>query len=256
MKMADRRYVNLLREMTLAQFKIRDQSTFFGFLWSFLNPLIALGLLFALFSSRLGQDIEHYSLYLLIGIVHYTHFSNGTASSMQVLHNMGSLTRNTVFPKDILVIACAATHSIDFVVSMVICMTLAFVSGLSLTTALAALPLVCILQIMLILWVSFLLSSFYVHVRDLAHVYQVFLRLLIFVTPIFYGMSFVGEGLAKYVLLANPLTHAINFSRAIIIEGRLFRTDVFLSLFFLNALLVYVTYKTFKKIEPTFSESV
>ena len=99
MKIGDRRYLNLLREMALAQFKLRDQSTFFGFLWSFLNPLIALGLLFVLFRSKLGVDVEHYGVYLLIGIIHYSHFSNATTASMNVLCSMRSLTRNADIPQ-------------------------------------------------------------------------------------------------------------------------------------------------------------
>ena len=139
---------------------------------------------------------------------------------------------------------------------MLICVAIALLSGVNLTGAMAALPLVFVLQLMLILWVSFLLSSLYIYVRDLAHVYQVFLRLLFFVTPIFYGFSFVGEGIAKYVVLANPLTHSIDFARFVIIQGRLFDMKLFLVLVCCNALLVYAAYKIFKKLEPTFAENV
>ncbi|TMA95556.1 MAG: hypothetical protein E6J74_11450 [Deltaproteobacteria bacterium] len=256
MKIGDRKYLNLLREMTLAQFKLRDQSTFFGFLWSFLNPLIVVGLLFAVFSSRLSGDIDHYGLYLLIGIIHYTHFSNATIASMQVLYSMKTLTRDAIFPKDVLVLASILTHTIDFVLSMLICVALAIFSGVKLTSAMAALPFVLALQVTLILWVSFLLSGLYIYVRDLAHVYQVFLRLLFFITPIFYGLSFVGGGVAKYLLLANPLTHSINFARTLIIKGQLFDMNIFLVLVLSNGCLVYGAYKMFKKLEPTFAENV
>jgi len=242
--------------MTLAQFKLRDQSTFFGFLWSFLNPLIALGLLFVLFRSKLGVDVEHYGVYLLIGIIHYSHFSNATTASMNVLRNMHNLTRNAIFPKEVLVLASILTSTIEFFLSMLICLAIALLSGVNLTGAIAALPFAFILQLMLILWVSFLLSSLYIYVRDLAHVYQVFLRLLFFVTPIFYGFSFVDEGIAKYVVLANPLTHSIDFARFVIIQGRLFDMKLFLVLVCCNALLVYAAYKIFKKLEPTFAENV
>jgi ABC-type polysaccharide/polyol phosphate export permease len=256
MKIGDRRYLNLLREMALAQFKLRDQSTFFGFLWSFLNPLIALGLLFVLFRSKLGVDVEHYGVYLLIGIIYYSHFSNATVASMNVLYSMGGITRNAIFPKEVLVLASILTNTIEFILSMLICLAIALLSGVKLTSAVAALPFVFILQIMLILWVSFLLSSLCIYVRDLAHVYQVFLRLLFFVTPIFYGFSFVGEGLAKYVVLANPLTHSIDFARAVIIKGQLFDMKLFLGLVSCNAVLIYATYKMFKKLEPAFAENV
>jgi lipopolysaccharide transport system permease protein len=256
MKLADRKYLNLWREMTRAQFKLRDQSTFFGFLWSFLNPLITVGLLFALFSSQLSNEIQHYALYLLIGIVHYTHFSNATAASINVLQSMSALTRNGVFPKDVLVIASITTHTIDFVLSTLVCVMIALFSGISITFAILALPLVLALQIMLVLWVSLLLSGFFVFVRDLVHIYNVFLRLLFFITPIFYGLSFVGRGVGKFVLLANPLSHSIIFTRTLLITGQLFDLRQFIALFSINAFLLYASYKIFKRLEPTFSENV
>lgn len=256
MKLGDRKYLNLWREMTRAQFKLRDQSTFFGFLWSFLNPLITVSLLFALFSSQLSSEIQYYALYLLIGIVHYTHFSNATAASINVLQSMSALTRNGVFPKDVLVIASITTHTIDFVLATLVCVIIALFSGVTITSAIIALPLVLTLQIMLVLWVSLLLSSFFVFVRDLVHIYNVFLRLLFFITPIFYGLSFVGRGVGKYVLLANPLSHSIIFARTLLITGQLFDLRQFITLFAVNAFLLYASYKIFKRLEPTFSENV
>jgi len=256
MILGDRKYLNLLREMTLAQFKLRDQSSFFGFLWSFLNPLIMLSMLFIVFKPTLSGDIDNYSLYLLIGIVQYTHFSNATTASMQVLYSMKALTKDAIFPKDVLVLASILIHTVDFMLSMFICVGIAVFSGLNPATAIAALPVAFASQTMLILWVSFLLASLYIHVRDLAHVYQVFLRLLFFITPIFYGLSFVGAGIAKYLLLVNPLTHSITFARSLILKGQLFDVKTFVVFMSLNGILVYITYRMFKRLEPTFAERV
>ena len=256
MKFGDRKYLNLLREMTLAQFKVKDQSTFFGFLWSFLNPLLLLTLLFVLFNSRLGDDIEHYGVFLLIGIIYYTYFSNATTAAMQVLLARVTLTRHTVFPKDVLVISSVVTNTTEFLISLLICVMLALWSGIGLSGALVALPLVVILQISLVVWVAFFLSSFYVYVRDLAHVYNLFLRILFFITPIFYSISFVGDGVPKYIVLANPLTQSITLARTLIIEGKLFNMRFFLLHLGANMLLVYVSYQLFKKLEPTFAENV
>jgi lipopolysaccharide transport system permease protein len=256
MKFADRKYINLWREMTRAQFKIRDQSSLFGFFWSLLNPLFAVGLLFALFSSQLRSDIEFYALYLLIGTVYYTHFSNATAASITVLQSMSALTRDGIFPKDVLVLASISTHTIDFLLSTLICIVIAIFSGVTITSAILALPLVLLLQVMLVLWVSLLLSSFFVFVRDLMHIYHVFLRLLFFITPIFYGFSFVGRGVGRYVLLANPLSHSITFARTVVLSGHLFDWRQFTALFAINGLMLYGSYKVFKRLEPIFSENV
>lgn len=256
MKLGDHKYLNLWREMTRAQFKLRDQSSFFGFLWSFLNPLITVGLLFTLFSSQLSQDIQYYALYMLIGIVYYTHFSNATAASVSVLQSMNALTRNGVFPKDILVVSAISTHTIDFLLSTLVCVLIALIYGVPMTASVLTLPLVVILQIMLVLWVSLLLSSFFVFVRDLQHIYNVFLRLLFFITPIFFALPFVGQGLGRYVLLINPLSHTIIFARDLLTQGKLFDLQHFAILFAINTALLFVSYKIFKKLEPMFAENV
>lgn len=256
MTLGDHKYLNLWREMTRAQFKLRDQSSFFGFLWSFLNPLITVALLFALFSSQLSNEIQYYALYMLIGIVFYTHFSNATGASISVLQSMGALTRNGVFPKDILVIASISTHTIDFVLSILVCVFIAFIYGVPISVSILALPFVVILQIMLVLWVSLLLSSFFVFIRDLQHIYNVFLRLLFFITPIFFALSFVGHGLGRYVLLANPLSHTIIFARELLTKGRLFDLQEFALFFAINAILLLASYKIFKRLEPMFAENV
>lgn len=256
MKLGDHKYLNLWREMTRAQFRLRDQSSFFGFLWSFLNPLITVGLLFALFSSQLSNEIQYYALYMLVGIVFYTHFSNATAASISVLQSMGALTRNGVFPKELLVIASISTHTVDLVLSTLVCVLIALLYGVPLTASVFALPLVLILQIVLVLWVSLLLSSFYVFVRDLQHIYNVFLRLLFFITPIFFAFSFVGQGLGRYMLLANPLSHTIIFARELLTKGQLFSMRDFTVLFATNTVMLLVSYRLFKRLEPMFAENV
>lgn len=256
MRIYDKKSLNLLRELVLSQFKLKDQSTFFGFIWSFLNPLVMLVVLFVFFRSRLGDDIKHYAIFLLIGIIHYTHFANCTGASMRVLYSMKELTCNTVFPKELLVIGSILSITIDFILSMSIAIVIAYFAGVDLSWTVAMLPFVLVLQIMLVSWISLLLSCIHVYVRDVEHIYQVFLRLLFFITPIFYDLSFLGKGTAKYIVLLNPLTYLIDFSRSVVIEGKLFSIESFLLLFLVNAIMMYFGFIIFRQFEPTFAENV
>src|ERR671918_442990 len=106
------KHLNLLRELSAAQFKLKDQSTFFGYLWSFLHPLIMLLVLFAVFHKKIGDTIPNYAVYLLIGIIQYTHFSISTSVSMRVLRSMRNLTRDAIFPKELLVFGSIVATSI------------------------------------------------------------------------------------------------------------------------------------------------
>ena len=256
MNMLGNKYLNLLREITLAQFKLKDQSTFFGYVWSFLNPLLMLAVLFAFFRLRIGGEIEHYAIYLLLGIIHYTHFSNSTTAALRVLYSMKHLTCNAVFPKELLVMGSILASFVEFAISLFICTVIAFFAGVDIRWSLFMLPLVILLQGLLVFWISLLLSGLYVFIRDIDHIYQVFLRLLFFLTPIFYSLSFLGQDMARHIVLANPLTYLIGFSRAIVIEGRLFSVHLFLLFLLVNIVLIYCSFRVFKRIEPRFAENL
>jgi ABC-type polysaccharide/polyol phosphate export permease len=252
----DTRALNLLRELTVSQYKLKDQSTFFGLLWSFLNPLFMVGVLFIFFHGRLGHTVEHYGIFLLLGLVQYTHFSNATNNSMRVLLSMRQLTKEVVFPKEFLVFSSTMANSVDLVVAMAVCTLTAYVAGVAPAWSALLLPYVIVLQILLVTWVSLLLSWMFLFARDVEHIYQVFLRALLFITPIFYGQSFLGEGLARDLVLLNPLAQLIELSRSILIQGVIPSLPWLLGLLLVNLLLVGLAFRLFKAFEPRLAEHV
>ena len=97
-------------------------------------------------------------------------------------------------------------------------------------------------------------AGLYVFVRDVQHIYQVGLRILFFVTPIFYSISFLEENqLAHTIVMLNPLTHLIEFSRTLILEGVLFSLSHYLLVLLVNLLMVAFSLRVFRKLEPDFS---
>lgn len=250
----DQKYYNLLREITITQFKLKDQRTFLGLVWSFLHPLFVLGLLFVVFNIKFAERIEHFPIYLLIGIVHITHFSMCTSSSMSILVRMKNLTVNTTFPKETLVMASVIANTFEFILSLMVCIMIAFFSGVALNISIVLSLMVILMQTMFVLWVSLLLSCLYVFIADINHIYQVFLRMLFFITPVFYDLSFLDNGIAKNIALANPLTHLMSLSRNLILSGQ-FASFEFVGWFLLvNSALVVIALRVFRRFEPNFAE--
>jgi ABC-type polysaccharide/polyol phosphate export permease len=252
----DKQYLSLLRELAITRYKLKDQSTFLGFLWSFLHPLIMLVLLFILFSGRLDKGIDHYAVYLLIGLVQFTHFSTSTNRAMHVLVSMKHLTSDTIFPKELLVIGSVLADVVELMVAMAICVIIAEITGVNLSWAVFMLPFVFLLQVTLVLWVSMCLACLYVFVRDLTYVYQAFVRVLMFATPIFYAPSFLEHGTAQYILWLNPLAHLVSFSRSLIISGEILPLQQLLLFCLVNAALLYGSIQLFRRYEPVFAEYV
>jgi lipopolysaccharide transport system permease protein len=116
------------------------------------------------------------------------------------------------------------------------------------------LPFMFLLQLMLVLWVSLCLSCLYVFVRDVTYVYQAFVRLLLFATPIFYAPSFLESEAAQFIVWLNPLAHLVSFSRSLILGGELFPVRQLILFLLANVLLLYGSLRLFRKYEPAFAE--
>ena len=224
-----------------------------GLFWSFLQPLAMLAVLYVFFRGRVGEGISNYAVFLLIGIVHFTHFSKTTSSAMRVLHHMRGLVTNVIFPKELLVFSSALSDAPEFLLSIPIVLATAWAMGTPIGGALLLLPVVLLLQFMLVLWVSLLLSALYIFVRDLDHIYEVALRILFFITPIMYDMSFLGAT-SRRIALLNPLTTTIGFSRTIILEGRAPNLGSLAGALLLNILLTALALFIFRRAEPALVE--
>jgi len=255
MRRYDARRLNLLRELTVAQYTLKDQSTVGGLLWSLLNPLFMVGVLFVFVRGWQGGTVEHSGASLLLGVIAYTYFANATSGSMRVLFNMKPLTREAVFPKELLVLSSTMSHTIDFLITTGLCVVGATIAGMRISWLALPLAGVVLLEFLVVLWVSLVLSCLYLVARDLEHIYQVFLRALLFLTPVFYPQSLLGHGLAQDLVTLNPLAQVIDLARAILLDGDPSLGRLF-GLLVVNGLLVVASFRLFRAFEPRLAEYV
>ena len=249
------KHVDLLRELTVTHVKTKDSNSILGALWSFLNPLLFLFIIFIMFSLHFSGSTPHYGIYILIGFVQYTYLSNCTVAAMTILKSMEQLTSQTLFPKELLVFSVVLSQTYEFIIALTITIIISFFTGISFSWSFLTLPLIIILQIIFVLWISLILSWIYLLIRDIQHIYQVFLRLLMFVCPIFYPISFIkGNYWAELIVKINPLTHLITYTRTVVIDGKMFSIESFLLLLSGNLILLYLSLLLFKRVEPRFGE--
>src|SRR5262245_24245387 len=71
------RYRNLLSNLVAKDLKVRYKSSILGFFWSLLNPLLMMLVFTFVFTQLLGETIEHFSIFVLIGLLSW----NWTAAS-------------------------------------------------------------------------------------------------------------------------------------------------------------------------------
>src|SRR5665648_658861 len=83
----------LLKQLVITDFKLRYQGSALGYIWALLRPLFLFIVLFIVFDKflRLGSTIPHYPVYLLLGIVLWSYFTEVTNLGMSSIVSKGDL---------------------------------------------------------------------------------------------------------------------------------------------------------------------
>jgi ABC-type polysaccharide/polyol phosphate export permease len=108
------RYRALISSLVARELKARYRGSVLGFLWTFANPLLLLGIYTFVFTvvmpgSRGGTRLEPYALFLLCGILPWTWFQTSVLESCTVLVAGGNLIRKVLFPAEVLPIVTVLT---------------------------------------------------------------------------------------------------------------------------------------------------
>ena len=113
-------YRNLIWVLAWTDFKERYKNSVLGFLWSLLEPLLMLGVLYIVFSNLMKVQVEHYQLFLLQGIIMWSFFTRSTSGSLYALKFKTPLIKKVYFPRDILVISSCITALLMSIFSSIV----------------------------------------------------------------------------------------------------------------------------------------
>jgi ABC-2 type transport system permease protein len=263
----NRRNRILLRELVVTEFKLRYQGSVLGYLWSLLKPLLLFAILYLVFVKflRFGSDIEHFPVYLLLGVVMWSFFTEATTQGMQAIVSRGDLIRKINFPKYIIVISGTISALINLVLNLLVVGVFILVSGVDLHMTLLLLPLNIIELYVFSLAIAFLLAAMYVKYRDVSHIWEVFMQGAFYATPILYPISMVAaqSDIAAKLLLLNPVAQIIQDTRYNLITHQTVTTGSFVD----NGLIASIPFiiviisiifasSYFKKNQKYFAENV
>ena len=211
-----KKYFPLVKELVNRDLKIKYRRSFLGYLWSLMNPLMMMCVLTAVFSHFFRFDIPNYPLYLIIGQVWFSFFSNATKLAMESILRNALLLKKVYVPKFVFPMASVTSTFTNMLFSVVAIFIVMVATGVSLHLPQLLLPIPLIFMFIFSLGVGLILSALTVYFQDMFHLYSVFLTALGYATPIFYPISVVPEDIRPFLML-NPLYHFIDYCRQILL---------------------------------------
>jgi lipopolysaccharide transport system permease protein len=212
-------YRELVWNLTIVDLKNRYQNTTLGFFWSLLSPLLLALVLYFIFSHLFGRE-ENFAINLLVGIMAWRFFANGTSSSLGAIVGKPSLVTRVYIPRQILVLSNTLANLISSLLEFIVLLPIIFVLLGHLPVTVLLFPFVHIIYFWFIYGAGLLLSSLFVYFRDLNQIWEVLINVLFFCSPIIYPLSIVPDYLMPYYRL-NPTTQFIIMYRDVMIAGDL-----------------------------------
>ncbi|MGL9728873.1 ABC transporter permease [Enterococcus sp. DIV0756] len=207
----------LLRELVKTDFKLRYQGSVIGYVWSILKPLLLFAVMYIVFVRflRFGQDVPHFAVALLLGMVLWNFFTETTNLGMMSIVSRGDLLRKLSFPTEIIVISISINALINLVISFVIVFIFGLINQVEVSHYAFVVPLLLIELFAFSLGVAFILATIYVKFRDIGPIWEVLLQVGMYMTPLIYPVTLVMDKdltIAKLLML-NPMAQIIQDMR-------------------------------------------
>jgi len=218
-KIFSKRNRALLRELVVTDFKLRYQGSLLGYAWSLLRPLMLFIILYVVFAHffKLGKDIPHFPIYLLLGIVLWNFFAEMTSQSLSSIVARGDLIRKIRIPRWIIVISSSVSALINLGLNLIIVAVFIVINGADPSRAAIWLPVILLEIYIFALGVSLLLSTAYVKYRDVAPIWEVAMQGLFYLTPILYPLTIITNTTLQKLVVLSPMAQAIQDARNAIV---------------------------------------
>lgn len=248
-------YREFLKTSIQKEFRGKYKKSFLGVFWSFLNPLFQLLIYALVFPFILGNTIENYTVFLIVGLMPWTFFNNTIIQSAACIVNNAGIVKKVYFPREILPISTATSNLINFLITQVIVLIALMISGIGIGKSIIVFPIIVIIQYVLQLGLSFIFSAITVYVRDIEYIINIFMMLMFYLCPIVYEPSMIPENFLPFFKL-NPMFHIITFYRTILYEKKIPGLIVILEVFLVCLFLLWLGYMIFKKLKKRFAEEL
>ena len=203
-------YRQLVYFLTWRDLKVRYRQTVLGVAWVLLQPLLTMVVFSLIFGrvAKIPSEGVPYPIFSFAALLPWTFFSNAIlAASMSVVASSAMITK-VYFPRLLLPLAAVGGTLVDFVLSFVVFAGLMAYYGVVPPPRVVLLPLLVLLAVAAPLGLGMLLAALNVRYRDVRYVVPFLVQFWLFLTPVVYPASLLGEPWRSLIGL-NPMTGVV-----------------------------------------------
>lgn len=265
------KYRYLLRNLVARDLKARYKNSVLGILWSILNPLFLMIVFTILFSVLANNEIRHYPIFVLVGLIPWNFFNGSLVSGTTSITGNSSLVKKVYFPRELLPVSALLSNLVNFLIAFGVLIVFLYIFDIGLTVHSLWVPLIMLTQLIFTLGLILLLGSLTVFYGDVLMILDVVLLAWFFLTPVFYSLEMFGPTAtvlgvtfnpAQVMRWINPMASIIDGYRTVLwgtylSDGPVSMQPIYLLRTFITSLIVLVVgYAAFARLDPLFGEKL
>lgn len=221
------RYRQLIALLVVRELKVRYKRSIFGLLWTMLNPLLLMVVYTVVFATIMKAPQRNFAIFLLAGLLPWLFFSISVLQGLNSILTNQELIRKVRVPQAVFPLSVVGSNLVNLVLSLIPLLLLMVVLRQPLTPALLFLPASILVLAVFTSGVTLLLATFTVFFRDVRHLAEVALQMLMYLSPVFYDLQMLGQHDSwwfrafRLFLRVNPLWYLLDLVRSPVYYGRL-----------------------------------
>jgi ABC-type polysaccharide/polyol phosphate export permease len=250
------RYRQLIAVLVVRELKVRYKRSVLGLLWTMLNPLLLMVVYTVVFSTIMKAPQRNFSIFLLAGLLPWLFFSIAVLQGLHSIVTNQELIRKVRLPQAVFPLSVVGSNLVNFVLSLVPLLAVMAALRHPFTPALLFLPVAIAILTVFTSGVTLLLASFTVFFRDVRHLAEVALQMLMYLSPVFYDLHMLGQHdtwwfrAFRLFLRVNPLWYLLELMRDPVYYGVLPPLKVTAVAALCAAATLVVGFTVFQRLSP------
>lgn len=203
-----------------AELKSEVADSYLNWLWWIIEPLCFMLIYAFIFGYVFKAREEYFAVFIFIGLTAWDFFSRMLKGSVKLISKNRDLVTKVYIPKYILLLSKSFTYLFKLFISFGIAFALMLITKVPITlNILYFIPILIVLYI-LSFGIGMIIMHFGVFLDDLSNFINIFLRMLLYFSGVFYNISTRLDGqLAYYLLRGNPIAFIMNEFRKTMLYG-------------------------------------
>ena len=248
-----RKYWKYIKYSTKSQLKAEVTDSYLSWIWLFLEPICFMLIYTFIAGTVFKSKTENFAIFVFIGLTIWSFFQKTVITSIKLVVSNRDIVTKVYLPKHVLLITKMGVNSVKFFISFLLVIICMLIYRVPISfNVLYFIPIFIILFIVTF-GVSIICMHFGVFVQDLANIATIGLRLVFYVSGVFFSIDTrIPSPYNEILLILNPIASLIHQCRRVLMYCMPMDISVMLIWLLIGVVLSLIGLRMMYKYENTY----